>query len=313
TPVADPNRPFGELEAAGDLLDLRGRVDDGIERWIEPHDLVRDWLDPADLTRLVERQCRRTDPHVVRRWVGQRAVDRENRELELLAWSHIVPEDDAVRRVPSLDQLTPCLAEDEGQLAVEPDLGVVVHGDLEDRGRPSGVERSEPLRNRDLEPVPAERQATGRAARLEGGRPDHGPTGVVEAGGAGVGTDVVGATGSPARLQVRARRAEVNLYDLRVAVTPLAAHQPHARRRAEVDDRLGPPARRRVAGRLCCHRCETGRHQEQPGERAHRHMPPFVTLTVQYRHGPSTAFNQCGMPLGTTITSPARSWSGSPP
>src|SRR5881628_356192 len=109
-PVADPNRPFGELEAASDLLDLRVPGHDVVECGIEPHDLVHDGLHPARLVRLVERQRRRTNPHVVGGWVGERPVDREHRELEPLPWFHVVSEYDAVRRVPSLDQLTPCLA-----------------------------------------------------------------------------------------------------------------------------------------------------------------------------------------------------------
>src|SRR5439155_8868520 len=128
----------------------------------------------------------------------------------------------------------------------------------------------------DVEPIPSERQPAGGAARLERGGRDYGPAGIVEVRPAGVRTDVVGAAGRASGLQVGPRRAKVDRYDLGVTVSPLTAHESHALRRAQIDDRLGPPSRWRLAGGLCGRRCGAGRHQEQPGEGAPWRWAPVV-------------------------------------
>ena len=66
---------------------------------------------------------------------------------------------DAVGRVEAADAPAAGVAERERQLAVDPDLGVVVDHDLEDDGRAGRVEVADPLGDRDVDPVPVEADA----------------------------------------------------------------------------------------------------------------------------------------------------------
>src|SRR5207247_5648307 len=120
------------------------------------------------------------------------------------------------------------LTQDERQLAVGPDLGVVVHDDLEDRRGPSGIELPDSLGDRDLQAVPGEAQPAAGAACLERRRLDPLPLRVVEIGGAGVRADVVGSIWGAARLQIGPGGAKADRHDLGVAVAPLALDEWHA-------------------------------------------------------------------------------------
>jgi hypothetical protein len=67
------------------------------------------------------------------------------------------------------------------------------------------------------------------------GRIDRGPRGIVEVSGAGFGRVIVGAHWSARRLAVGARSLEVDLDDLRIAVSPFAFDERHALASREID------------------------------------------------------------------------------
>jgi hypothetical protein len=178
-----PDRAFAEAEAFGQLLDPGVFRKDAIERRIEPHHLAsgRQRLGP------VEAERRRADPDVVGGRVRERAVDAEHGELELLPGLYAVREDHAIGGAVPLDHRAAALAERIVQIAVEPDLGVIVDHDLEHEGRAGRIERADALGDGDVDPIPVEGDSPGRAPPLERGRIEHLPARIVEVCGAGLG------------------------------------------------------------------------------------------------------------------------------
>ena len=133
--VLNPNGSFREHETASQLLDLGAGCDDGIERRVHTRNLRFDFLDSCAVTRLVEIERGRFHPDEIHRAFGNRSVETEHRDLELLTRLRVVREDDFVRSVPAFDDRAAALAEHCGQLSVHPDFGVVVDHDFErDRG-----------------------------------------------------------------------------------------------------------------------------------------------------------------------------------
>jgi hypothetical protein len=185
----------------------------------------------------VELERRRAHPDVVGRRRRDRAVDAEDGDREAVAGPRVTREHDAVGGVEPADDRPAARAQRERQLAVDPDLGVVVDDDLEDGGHARRVQRADPARDLDVDAVPVERHAPVAEARhrLLGG--EHAPRRVVEVGRLGVGLDVVGAVGRAAGAEVVGDVGEGDLADRRIRVAPAAADQRRAIRGLQVDDR----------------------------------------------------------------------------
>ena len=143
--------------------------------------------------------------------------------------------------------MPPGLAERERQLAVHPDLGVVVDDDLEDDRRAGGVEIAGSLGDRHGDPVPVEAHAAVREPehRLLGS--ERAPVGVVELEPFRVRDDGVRAIRDRARPEGVLRRAEldeVDLLDTAVRIPPLTAHEGGSLRCLQVDDRVRAPRKK---------------------------------------------------------------------
>src|SRR5207247_2996080 len=111
---------------------------------------------------------------------------------------------------------------------IDPDLGVVVDGGLEDHRRAAGVVGADAFRNSQVDAIPVETEPAGRAALIESSGADRFPFRIVEIGGAGVRRVVVGPDRGAGRLAVRPRPAEIDLDDFGVAVAPLALDEARA-------------------------------------------------------------------------------------
>ncbi len=83
--VAHPDRPFDELESAGQLLDLGIPLDELIKCRVLPKNLAGHRPRDPRLLGSVEVERRRADPDEVDRRIGDRRVHAEDGELELLA------------------------------------------------------------------------------------------------------------------------------------------------------------------------------------------------------------------------------------
>jgi len=92
----------------------------------------------------VEIERRRANPDEVGRRIRERPIGGEDRKLNLLAGPGVSREQHAVRRVPAADHVAAGLAEDLGELSVNPDFGVVVDGDFEVDRRTGRIEPAEP-------------------------------------------------------------------------------------------------------------------------------------------------------------------------
>src|SRR5207244_11822627 len=89
---------------------------------------------------LVEFEFRITHIDVVRRWIRDRTVDPEDGKLDLLAGFDVAPNDQPVLGVPTFDDRATALSRGPRQLAVHPDLGLVVVGRCKYHGRASWLE-----------------------------------------------------------------------------------------------------------------------------------------------------------------------------
>ena len=203
----------------------------------------------SHLLRSIEVQGGRAHPDEVPRRAGHRAVHPEHRELDLLARPDVPADHYSVGSVEALDHRPAGLAQHERQRPVHPHLGVVVDDDLEDGGGSRGIEPTDPLRDRDLDPVPVEGEPARRLAHVELRRGQRLPARVVETGGAGVGRDVVGPVRRPGGPEVGARAPVLDVDDLHIAVPPLPLDEASARFSRKIDDRFGP-TRGRVQGHL---------------------------------------------------------------
>ena len=134
-------------------------------------------------------------------------------------------DDQAVRRVPASDDRSAALPERARQLAVHPDLGIIIERGFED-GRHARVSKS-PTR---AGMVMLMRYQLNQSRRCRGARracpADHFPFRIVKLRAARVRLVIVGLDWRSSRLAFRAGGFEIDLDNFRVAITPLAFHQP---------------------------------------------------------------------------------------
>src|SRR5262249_1149717 len=143
---------------------------------------------------------------------------------------------DAVRRVEAADDLSTSVSQRVGQLAVDPDLGVVVDHRLEDDRRASRVEVADLIRDGDFDPIPVEADTAVRQAqqRLLWG----------ERAPAPVPDDVVRSVRDRSWSQWIVRSAdgdEIDLLDTAVGVAPGASDKTDSLVGLEIHDRIGAP------------------------------------------------------------------------
>ena len=191
-----PHRALGELEAAGHLLDARAVTGDLVEAGREALELEGRGTTHVRALARVEVERRGAHPDVVVRRGGDRAVDAEHGDLEAVARPRVAREHDAVGRVEAADDLAAGVAERDRQRAVDPHLGVVVDGDLEDDGGAGRVEVADALGDRDAGAVPVEAHAALREPALRVGGREGLPARVVVVQALRVRHDVVGAVGN---------------------------------------------------------------------------------------------------------------------
>jgi hypothetical protein len=178
----------------------------------------------------------------------------------------------AIGRVEPFHQLAAGLAEDDRQLAVHPDLGVVVDHQLEDHRRAGDVEVGHSRRQRDGRAIPVEGQTAVGPAVLQLAGAKHRPAGVVEVGGTGVGRDVLGSVGRPRGTEIRAGLAMGDLDHGSVIVAPGCAHEPGAFVGPQIHQRRGS-RRGKIDGFLRGQAAGQDRQREEERKPAH-HMPP---------------------------------------
>ena len=224
----------------------------------------------------VDVERRRAHPDVVARRGGDRAVDAEDGDRERLSRSGVAGEDDAVRRVEAGNDRAARVAEGVRQLAVHPDLGIVVDHDLEHDRRARRVELADPLGEGDVDRVPVEADAAVREAKLRLARRQLTPVAVAD--------DVVGPVRDGAgaeRILRRAELDELDLLDPGIGIAPAAADEGDSLVGLQVDDRVGA-ARQELA------------RPGQPGggdERIDGGHGYASTLTTKYRNGSETSTN----------------------
>jgi hypothetical protein len=183
----------------------------------------------------------------------------------------------------------PLMTEPPRQLAVDPDLRVVVERGLEFDGRAGGIVRADPIGDRDRDAIPVEREAAGAATLHQRRRIDRRPGGIVEIRDASFRRVVVRADGCAGWLPIGAGADEIDLDDLRVAVAPGAAHEREAVGCREIDRGLGAGLLGREGGRdrdrrdpdRREHACAGARDAcriREPAARVHR-VPPAGAVT----------------------------------
>ena len=152
--VGDPDRPFGELEPFRQLPHLRVRRHDRVHRGIQADHvhvhLVRHHAHRTGRATM-ELELGVMQEDEVGRRLGDRPVDPEQRDLDLLAGLHIAPDHEAVLGIPAHHHRPAALRRGMRQLAVHPHLGVVVDLRLEHDRRSGGVEVAHTLRDRDAQ------------------------------------------------------------------------------------------------------------------------------------------------------------------
>jgi hypothetical protein len=198
----------------------------------------------------------------------------------------VAGEDDAARSVEAPHHAGPALAEDGGELPVDPDLGVVVHDDLQDQGAPGRGDRADALGHGEGQAVPGEAHLPVAATGLERRRVHPLPAAVVEVGGARARLEVLGAHRSSGGPEIRTGRAVGAGDDVCLVEAPGGLQQIGAGPGAEIDDGVGP-----LKGRIARHlrvgeqRKETDQHrrrgdeQTEPG--AHWTTPSPATFTAR--------------------------------
>ena len=85
---------------------------------------------------------------------GQWTVDAQDGNLDFLARLCVAREYDAVGCVPARDDRTALLAENIAELAVDPDLGVIIQNDLENDGRALNFKIGDPLGDGHVQAIP---------------------------------------------------------------------------------------------------------------------------------------------------------------
>ena len=156
----------------------------------------------------------------------------------MLTGLRVARQHDAIRRVEALDERAARLPERAGQLAVHPDLGVVVHDDLEHHRRAARRQPADRFGDRQVEAIPREADLAAGAALFQARRVDCRPPRIVELDGAGLEHLIVGPHRPAGRLQVGPGALRVHFRQSRVSVSPLPAHQRRTFARPEVDGRI---------------------------------------------------------------------------
>ena len=228
----------------------------------------------------------------------------------------------AIGRVEPLDDLAAGLAEHQRQLAVHPDLGVVVEDQLEHHGRPADVEVADSSRGSVTlvrYQLKARRPLDRRCSSAAGAIVSQPESSKSAACACGVMSLV--RLGAPVGAEIGTRVVVLDLDDADVAVAPLRLDQPGAVVGAEIHDRRGEH-RRHVRGLTPRRARARGRARMRPPGggagswgRLHGHLAARPAAPSRRNRGraPSTFLNQCGVPLGITTTSPSSSRRVSPP
>jgi hypothetical protein len=117
------------------------------------------------------------------------------------------------------------LSQRASDLAVDPNLRIVVERGFKHNRRTGGIEAANSLRRGYGYTVPGETEPSGRAPLVKSRWADHLPLRIVEVGAAGVGSMVISLDRGSRWLAVGSRAAEVHLEDPGVAVAPFARDQ----------------------------------------------------------------------------------------
>ena len=200
---------------------------------------------------------------VVRRRIRDRTVDPEDGKLDLLAGLDVTPNDQPVLSVPTFDDRATALSRGPRQLAVHPDLGIVVERRRKNYCRAGRSEIADSLWNRDLDAVPVESEFPRGTAFIQRRGIYDFPFGVVELDAACVRCEVVGFIWRSGRLTISSRGFESDLDDLRVTIAPFASNKLRACFGGKVDGCLGFA----LGGRFVeqCARDKVGGQREEEG------------------------------------------------
>src|SRR5262249_19184754 len=147
---------------------------------------------------------------VISRRIGQRTVDAENRELNLLPRLKASINDQPVRRVPTFHNGAAALTKCARQFTVYPDLGVIIERSFENSSGAFKIHTVYALRNREVDAIPIEAEPTGRPSSFERRRIEHLPFRVVEIRRSSVRRKIVRLDRPAGRLVVWASRLEVD-------------------------------------------------------------------------------------------------------
>src|ERR1041385_2626692 len=138
--------------------------------------------------------------------------------------------------VPSGNYRPAGLAQRARQLAVNPNLSIVVQRSLKYGCGTGRIEITDAIGNRQLDAIPVEAEPAIATPLIQSCRANDFPLGIVEIGGTGVRGIVVCFNRCARRLLVWSRPAEISFDDLRIAVTPVTFYRFHTVRRAKIDD-----------------------------------------------------------------------------
>jgi hypothetical protein len=237
--VANPDRTLGKFESVGKFEYFRVRADDLVDRFVVANDLDV-YLARRDRNRtcrniLVKVELGFADPDEICRRIRYRTVDAKDRELDLLPGFDVTADDEPIGRVPSGDDRTALLAEITSDLAVDPNLSVIVERRFENNRRSRRVKIADLLRNGYRDAVPIKRETAVAATLCKIGGSDLFPVAVVKIDRTRVRSVIICLYRRTTRLTVRTRRVELCLDDLCVAVSPLAADQLRSFVRRKID------------------------------------------------------------------------------
>src|SRR5581483_10622331 len=224
---------------------------DRVERGIEPFDLDVDFLGcnrERAASAGMKFQLGVVQEDEVRGRLRDRPVDAEDCQLDLLTGLYIAPDNQAILGVPALHHGAAALPGWMWQLAVDPDLGVVVDLSFEYERGASGRETAHTLGHREANAVPVEAQMTVATRLCQGGGIDCLPSAVIEIARAGPRREVIRLILRAGWLTIAAGVVKRNRDDARVAVAPLRTHQRDPFARAEIDRRLRCIGERIVLG-----------------------------------------------------------------
>src|SRR3954447_11213650 len=129
--IADPNGAFGEAKPTRQFFYLRIRRNQTIERGVIANDLRFHLLNTAAVRPTVEIECDRFDPDEVRWALRTWAVEAENGNFKFLARLCVARQDHFIWRVPSFDNATAALTQHSGEVAIHPDLGIIINHNFE--------------------------------------------------------------------------------------------------------------------------------------------------------------------------------------